>query len=124
MRRDLNLIRDILLAIEAAPGGELLRMTALPTRPTAAVHFHVHLLLEAGLITTSFPNRRPDQPWIILRLTWRGYDWLDAVRDPLIWRTARRAAQRLGTWSLDTIGALAKAAVLAKAADLGITLAA
>lgn len=84
------------------------------------IHFHVRLLVEAGLLQAFAETRAPTRDWLALRLTWQGYDYLETIRDPAVWRHARRAALKAGGWSLETIGAIAKAAILAKAQSLGI----
>jgi hypothetical protein len=43
--------------------------------------------------------------------------------DPLIWRYTRCATHRVGGWSLDTIGAIAKTALLARAQAAGMVIA-
>ena len=123
MKRDPDLIRTILLAVEAAPGCELLKLPPLAGYQLADVHAHVHLLLEAGLLRTPLPVRSEHQPWLVLRLSWAGYDFLDHVRDPQIWRLTKSGAAKLGSWSIETLGALAKAALLGKAAELGLAIA-
>jgi hypothetical protein len=122
MKRDADLVRTILLAVEGADGGELVKLPLIEGHSPAAVHFHVRLLLEAGLLQTALPDRKPKRPWIILRLTWSGYDFLDHIRDPKIWRITKAGASKVGSWSLETLSALAKAALLSRAAMLGIPL--
>lgn len=123
MKRDPDLLRDILLAIEASPSAELLRMPSVGNRNAASVRFHIRLLIEAGLVSGVPGVGRCDPDWFALRLSWQGYDYVDSIRDPAIWRLAKSAAGRTGSWSLETLGAVAKAAVLAKAESLGLALA-
>jgi hypothetical protein len=92
MERDLNLIRDILLKVEAAQG---------PLKfPDPDEMYQVDLLIEAGMVTGKPKNTTmfltaegyPPQPPIIeaciFRLTWEGHDFLDAARDPGLWQKA------------------------------------
>lgn len=117
MKRDPDLLRQILLAVEAGddsasrPGG-------IAEADASAISFHIDLLLEAGLLRN---YALPDGSHR-LRLTWHGHDYLDHIRDPAACRQAHRAASRLGHWSMATIGAVARAAVLAKAQALGLPL--
>ena len=88
MQRDMNLIRDILLAVEASdedPRGMI--DLDIPGRSKKEVAYHVQLLGEAGLLdvrklstmgTDGF-DCRPKS------LTWPGHDFLDAIRDDGIW---------------------------------------
>ena len=117
MKRDPDLLRQILLAVEASDDG-VSRPDGLDETNAAAVAFHVDLLFEAGLLRRDIlPDGSPQ-----LRLTWHGHDYLDHVRDPAACRYARRTATRVGHWSVATIGAVARAAVLAKAQALGLPL--
>jgi hypothetical protein len=122
MKRDADLVRTILLAVENADGGELVRLPPIDGHSSSAVHFHVRLLLEAGLLQTALPDRKPKQSWIILRLTWAGYDLLDHIRDPKIWRITKAGAAKIGSWSVETLAALAKAAIMSRASALGVPL--
>jgi hypothetical protein len=120
MRRDSDLIRAILLAIEADDRCEVLRLPDIDGYPDEAVHFHTRLLIERGFLQTFFPDRMGMQPWVCIRLTWEGYDFLDNIRDPAVWRTVKRAAAKVGSWSIDTLAAVAKAIILAKVEAIGL----
>jgi hypothetical protein len=120
MRRDSDLIRAILLAIEADERCEILCLPKIDDYDDAMVHFHARLLIEKGLLKTFFPDRTGKQPWVCIRLTWEGYDFLDTIRDPMVWRSVKRAATKVGSWSIETIAAIAKAMILAKMEDLGL----
>jgi hypothetical protein len=120
MRRDPDLIRALLLAVEAADG-ELLHQPAVRGYDRRTVHFHVRLLLEAGYLSTALPDRSIRQDWILLRLSWSGYDFLDRVRDGEVWRGTKQVAAKLGSWSLETLGTIAREIVLTKARTLGIS---
>lgn len=120
MQRDSDLIRAILLAIEKDDHCEVLRLPDLDGFTDEAVHFHTRLLIEKGYLKTSLPDRTGRQPWVCIRLTWEGYDFLDAVRDPVIWRLVKRRAGKVGSWSIETLAAVAKAIILAKVERLGL----
>ncbi len=119
MRRDSDLIRTILLSIEAEPRCEVFSLSRITGYEDEAVHFHTRLLVEKGFLHTYFPARSDDQPWLCIRLTWEGYDFLDAVRDPVIWRRVKQAAGRAGLWSIETLAAVARAMLIARVEALG-----
>lgn len=123
MRRDPDLLRDILLTIEAAPGAELLRLPRFEDHAPNVIRAHVRLLIEAGLVHAVRGPGRIDQEWFALGLSWRGYDYLDTVRDPAIWRLTKMAAAKVGNWSFETLGTIARAVALAKVQSLGLALA-
>ena len=114
MRRDSDLIRAILLAVEADDRCEVLKLPDISGYPDEAVYFHARLLVEKGFLRTHFPDRTGSQPWVCIRLSWEGYDFLDNVRDPAVWRAVKRAAAKAGGWPIDTLAAVAKAIILAK----------
>ena len=117
MKRDMDLVRALLLRIEEfAQPITTLRLDYLTARdPKLAVEghdslliaHHVSLLLDAGLITGS---RHPvDQSNIIISgLTWHGHDFIDSVRDPEIWRATKDGAKQAGGFTLELLGDLAK----------------
>ncbi len=78
MKRDMDLIREILLEIESWKPGSPGKTIALQGRPYDEVKDHVLLLLDAGLIELQ-PN--VDRGLLIVsRLTWAGHEFLEATR--------------------------------------------
>jgi hypothetical protein len=120
MRRDSDLIRAILLAVEADDRCEVLKVPDIDGYLDEAVYFHTRLLIEKGFLRTHFPDRSGNQPWVCIRLTWEGYDFLDNIRDPAVWRAVKRASVKVGSWSIETLAAIAKAMILAKVEALGL----
>ena len=120
MRRDSDLIRAILLAVEADDRCEVLKLPDIAGYPDETAHFHARLLIEKGFLGTYFPDRTGRQPWVCIRLTWEGYDFLDAIRDPVVWRSVKRAAGKVGSWSIETLAAIAKTMIIAKVEALGL----
>ena len=96
-----------------------LRLPPLPSRTVHEVSHHFRLLVEVGLATSAYTSS-DDRHWIALRLTWEGHDYLDKIRDPHIWRFTKTAMSQAGAWSLETMGAIAKAAILSKLEAMGI----
>lgn len=120
MRRDSDLIRSIMLAVEKDAHCEVLRLPAIEGYDDEAVHFHTRLLIEKGFLKTFFPDRSRVQPWTCIRLTWEGYDFLDAIRDPVVWRRVKHSAAKVGSWSIDTLAAIAKSVILARVEAMGL----
>ena len=118
MKRDSDLIRAILLAVEADAHCEVMKLPHIPGYADEAVYFHGRLLVEKGFLRTHFPDRTGSQPWVCIRLSWEGYDFLDNVRDPTVWKAVKRVATKAGGWSIDTLAAVAKAMILAKMESL------
>ena len=119
MRRDSDLIRAILLAVEADERSDVLCIPKIHGYSDDAIDCHTRLLVEKGFLSTYFPDRARGQPWACIRLTWDGYDFLDNIRDPVTWRGVKRSAAKVGSWSIETLAAIAKALILAKIEALG-----
>lgn len=101
MRRDLDLIRTILLAVEAAPAGTMIRNTNIeaPGFEPVAVSEHVQLLTDAGYLDANISAElNPSRPreCHIHGLTWQGHDYLDTVRSPEIWMNTKQALAKAG----------------------------
>lgn len=119
MKRDPDLLRELLLAIEATECCDPTPLPELADSSFPVVVFHAGLLVEADLL-----RRVPgdDGPGTFDRyaLTWKGHDYLETIRDPVHWRIVRKAGERTGGWSAATIGLIARSLVLAKAQALGL----
>ena len=85
MKRDMDLIRQILLEIEKEPVlGRMISLDIESYSPEEA-SYHVMILNEAGLIeATALDGHR----WIPKRLTWQGHEFLDAARSEKVWKRA------------------------------------
>jgi hypothetical protein len=123
MRRDLTLIRDLLLEIESKHDGSLQIIKDLGNQTEALkVTEHLFLLLEAGFIDAIDASSSSGRELMVMRLTWNGHDFLDSIRDPLIWQKTEMAATNAGSWTFDLVKDLASAYVRQKiAAATGLT---
>jgi len=81
MKRDMNIVRDLLLKIEADEE---------PNYHEDTILYHINLLYEAHLIE----GTQTRGGWDGLRLTWEGHDFLDAAREDKVWR---KALDKLGS---------------------------
>ena len=98
MKRDLDLMRDILLAIEASDGPMYLPLKTDPPRPPGEVGLQVQLLKDAGYIEAviSQIHDSPEIGGAIIRMTNSGYDYLDTVRDPKVWSQTKSVLEKVG----------------------------
>jgi hypothetical protein len=114
MKRELGLVRELLLRLEALPMGMYGAETITPDDPRIAVDgstdedlaYHLSLLQERGLIEV--PDSQPMIGIVFTRLTWEGHDFLDAVRDPEIWKKTKQGADAVGSFSFELVKDLAK----------------
>jgi hypothetical protein len=120
MKRDMDLVRSLMIRLEELPidPGSVVHLE--PNEPelafegysTAQVDYHLSLLREVGLIEC--PGSQPMIGVTFSRLTWIGHDFVDATRDPEIWRKTMKAADAAGSFTVEILVELAKAYIKAK----------
>jgi len=111
LKRDMDLVRDLLLQIEEFDqglGGDV--EIEAGDRAPQVIAEHLRLLLEARLIDGDVV---PDDQYafdhiVPTRLTWAGHDFLDTVRDPEIWKKTKEGALSAKGFTLDLLQDLAK----------------
>lgn len=99
MKRDFNLIRTILLAVQQQPAGKHIDDFVLPDEDAATVAEHVELLLERRLIIGSVRGLIGAQRVFIRieRLTDAGHDFVDAAASITVWRKTQDKLKSLGS---------------------------
>jgi len=101
MKRDMDLIRAMLLTIESYPSGFAPEIV-IPGYTQEQINYHAVLLGEAGLAVannvTAFGDTTPQA--IIVRLTWAGHEFLDSARENQIWNQAKDSINKIGGASL------------------------
>lgn len=86
MKRDMDLVRKIMLAVEASDRPLDSSMIRIAGYTGESITEHMRLLNEAGLIEgISAYSVEHRLKWIELRLTWSGHDFLDAARNEAVW---------------------------------------
>ena len=88
MKRELELIRLILLEIEKQPYDQGPIEAEIPGYTSAQISYHVLLLKDAGLIEAIDFSTFAGSDWKPTRLTWQGHEFLDASRDEGRWQKA------------------------------------
>lgn len=113
MKRDLDLMRDIMLRIEErCPGKRKTTSAAFAdlTDDLEKIGFHLYLLYDAGFID-AIPvkcTKLRYTDYFIYGLTFRGCDYLDSVRDASIWSSVKENLLRIGgSATMDVIAELA-----------------
>ena len=118
MKRNMDLVRDVLLAIEDHPtlanGSQMLvidgsEKLGLQDHSLEEIHYHVDMLLKKGLIAGEI-----NLLYVISGLTWDGHDFLDSIRDPVIWQETKEGVKKAGGFSLELLGDLAKGLIKKK----------
>jgi len=96
-------------------------VTAIDGYDSITFAHHVELMQEAGLVEATVV--RADRVGAIKarvdRLTWKGYDFLDAIRSDAIWsKTKSAVTETVGSASFDVLKAVAVSLAM-KALGLG-----
>lgn len=115
MKRDMDLIRELLLRLESLPvrpGGVVLisgrdQELAVEGRSPDEVDYHLSLIKEASFIECPGSGSL-DGRISFRRLTWHGHEFLDAIRDPEIWRKTKDSAKKAGSTAIDFMWSVAK----------------
>lgn len=93
MKRDMDLCRQILLAVEDSPPGESVSgFPFIGEHSYKAVSEHVVLLEEAGFLDAKIVHTFQGTTFYIRRLTWDGHDFLRVASDDGRWARAKEHA--------------------------------
>ena len=97
MKRDLELIRRIMLDTEAMPAGKHLQLGDIDDdaaeydgKSAEEVAAHVELLVEAGYLDAIIVSGSMGSAhaFVIRRLTWPGHEFLANAKDDVVWKKA------------------------------------
>lgn len=87
MKRDWELVREILLAVEALESHrQMIRSSSIDGYDPEIAAYHIHMLIQAGLLdglcsqATSGPRQCYGR-----ELTWEGHEFLDRIRSQATW---------------------------------------
>jgi hypothetical protein len=91
MKRDMNLVREILMWVENQKHGYVNGNPNIEGYSEDEIGYHVYLMYQAGLVnaadTTSMGDKSPNA--LLLGLTWHGHQFVDAAKDETIWSKAK-----------------------------------
>src|SRR5580658_3094256 len=98
MKRDMELVREILVRVEELPLGGIHHIS-VEGYSREEIVYHVMLLDEAGLIEAEDCSSNDGIDWLPRRLTYAGHEFLDSARSTKVWQEAK-------SWMLKTTGVL------------------
>lgn len=95
MKRDMDLVRKILLAMEAHEAGFAPQNFSVEGYSAEHIGYHAYLMDEAGLIEAVDITHcgSPSKTAIPRSITWHGYEFLEAARNDTIWEKALATAR-------------------------------
>ncbi len=107
MKRDMDLIREMLLVIEAHPSGYAPSIE-VDGYTQEEIGYHAFLLGEAGFAIindiTGLGEKSPHAR--IVRLTWAGHEFLDLARQNKRWNIAKDTVAKVGSVSIQILSAV------------------
>jgi hypothetical protein len=114
MKRDLDLVRELLLRLEAIPmpavGGIAVTYNdqnlAVEGKSLEDVAYTLKLIRDAGFLKVT--PTQPANGVAFLGMTWAGHDFLDTIRDPEIWAKTKEGATKAGGFTVDLLADLAR----------------
>jgi hypothetical protein len=89
MKRDPDLIREILLELEKENFDGTLQELSLGRHSDDKVQYHIRLLSDAGYVDAEDTSSHSGISMHVRRLTWEGHEFLDAARDDKRWAEAK-----------------------------------
>lgn len=119
MKRDLDLIRTILLRLESM---DVAAGHYVPVGPNELkidgysgeqVAYHIQLLKSGGFIREL--GSKPSRYGLNYSgLSWEGHEFLDSVRDDKVWRDTRNAVNAIGGFTFRLVTDVAREVLTAK----------
>ena len=110
MKRDMDLIRKILINLENQEGPIRASQLDIPETNKEDVIYHAVLMNDAGLIKGkdfTADNYPRVLDVFIERITWEGYDFLDSARNEKIWKeVVKTVGDKVGTVAFEVFKAL------------------
>lgn len=106
MKRDMDLIRKIVLAVEDRPPGSAVDQIQIDGYTEQQIGYHSYLVVDSGLAqgidTQSLADVLPS--WLILHLTSAGHDFADAARNETTWNKAKDMVNKnAGSATIDIV---------------------
>lgn len=86
MKRDFELIKEILLLTEQNPSPVEWIDVEIEDVEKDEIYYHVKLLRDAGLINAADLTTSGGFCWLPRSLTWEGHNFLDNARNETVWK--------------------------------------
>lgn len=103
MKRDMELVRHILFALENLLPGEILEFDSLEGIPPEQLDYHLELMIDNNLV--KLYDKMRDSA--LVRLTWEGHEFLESVRDDKRWEKVKAEMSKSGGFVYEMAKAIA-----------------
>ena len=118
MKRDMDIVRKLLLYLEVAVDYKPLRSSdiAIGGYSDAQIGYHLGILADGGLIDVIDTNTKDSKVFscFVKGITWQGHEFLDSVRDDGVWSHTMEKLKPVGSASIDIVKSVAIAYVSSK----------
>lgn len=98
MKRDMDLVRQILLDATSKDEGYANDNPELEGYTEDQIGHHIYLMQQAGLVeaadTSAMGSTSPTA--ILISVTWKGHDFIEAARNNTVWAQAKEKAKSVG----------------------------
>jgi hypothetical protein len=116
MKRDWDVIRDILIEVEALDCAKFEHIQYGPASESEEPQKAKHgvLLRKAGFIDGTYDDGQPGEMVLATGLTWTGHDLLQTIRSKTVWERIKTIAKDKGLeLTFDGVKELSKLALVA-----------
>lgn len=104
MKRDMDLARQILFALEERDSVEGWVQIEIEGIAPEVISYHVWLLHDAGLIEAMDASTMDGHEWFPVSLNWDGHEFLDSARDDTRWsKTKKLVIDKTGGLSFEAL---------------------
>ena len=110
MKRDLDLVRKLLLDLEEKSDNEFANDIEVDGYSEEEVRYHLVLMYEAGLLRGEIRTRGPISVSKVVEhvypvgLTWDGHEFLEAARNDTFWQRAKEMVKsKSGALSMELV---------------------
>ncbi|WP_405103037.1 DUF2513 domain-containing protein [Oceanobacillus sp. FSL H7-0719] len=110
MKRDMELVREILLSIEESDNRKELDIPKEWDREVVA--YHLKILDQANFVENKTKWAGDNVFWLYASLTWDGHEFLDSIKNDNVWHKTKEGIKtkgfELGTVPLEVVKEFAK----------------
>jgi len=98
MKRDMDLVRQILLSATAHEHGYADENPKVSGFTEDQIGHHIYLMQQAGLVEASDSSALDSSSptALLLCVTWKGHDFIEAARSNNVWTSAKEKAKSVG----------------------------
>jgi hypothetical protein len=122
MKLDKELVREILLQVEASPEPTGWVDLTVDGHSQEEIAYHVQILDDAGFLEAEDLTSSSGYDWRPKRLTYEGHEFLDTIRDAEAWRFTKDTAKNAGVAGIKALFEIGKSYARQKLIEHGVHL--